>query len=233
MEINQIQKLLETFNITLTPKMVDDFSLYSDLLAEWNEKFNLTALHKDEFMEKHFYDSLLLIRTHSFAEQRVLDVGTGAGFPGLPLKIVFPELDLFLVEPTTKRCTFLEEVVNRLNLKKVTIINKRAEELDHSFREGFDVVVARAVAQLPIILELTIPYVKVDGIFIALKGPSGDDEVEDSKHALKTLSAKLVKSDKAYLPSDNSLRLNLVFLKLKVTSDKYPRNYALIKRKPL
>lgn len=233
MKIEQLKKLLENYNITFNQSMVDAFSKYSELLAEWNQKFNLTAVSEEDFVEKHFYDSLLLVKTFNFENQAVLDIGTGAGFPGLPLKIVFPDIELVLVEPTTKRCTFLNEVINQLGLKKVTVINARAEELDGSFRSRFDVVVARAVAHLSIILELALPYVKVDGVFIALKGPSADEELEASKHAVKTLNAKLIKRDESILPSDKSLRLNLVFLKLKPISDKYPRNYALIKRKPL
>lgn len=233
MEINELKNLLENYHITFTKEQANAFLTYSDLLEEWNEKFNLTALTKDEFVEKHFYDSLLVVKTHNFRSQTVLDVGTGAGFPGLPLKIVFPDIALTLVEPTAKRCVFLQEVVTKLSLKNVTILNQRAEELNPLLRESFDVVVARAVANLQVILELTIPYVKVDGVFIALKGPSAEQELETSKHALKTLNARLVKTDKSLLPSDQSLRLNLVFLKTKATSEKYPRNYALIKRKPL
>ncbi len=233
MEINELKKLLENYHIPFTSQMADAFLVYSKLLAEWNEKMNLTALAEDDFIEKHFYDSLLLVKTHNFTDQKVLDVGTGAGFPGLPLKIVFPDLKITLVEPTTKRCTFLQAVVDKLDLKSVTILNKRAEELAYSLRETFDVVVARAVANLPMILELSVPFVKVDGLFIALKGPGAEQELEASKHAIKALNVKLAKIDKSYLPSDHSLRLNLVFLKQKSTADKYPRNYALIKRKPL
>ncbi len=233
MEIEQLRTLLDTYHITLTEQMVKDFSRYAKLLEEWNQKFNLTALPAQDFVEKHFYDSLLLVRIHSFSHQRVLDIGSGAGFPGLPLKIIFPDLDVTLVEPTSKRCSFLQEVVYQLELKKVTILNKRAEDLDDKFRESFDVVTARAVAHLPVILELAIPFTKVDGVFIALKGAHADTELEASKHAIKVLNVKLIKNDKAYLPSDQSLRMNLMFLKMKPTADKYPRPYAQIKRKPL
>lgn len=233
MEIKELQKLLTSYHIEFTPQMEAQFLQYADLLSEWNEKINLTALKKEEYVEKHFYDSLLVVKTHSFDGHAVLDVGTGAGFPGIPLKIVFPDITLVLVEPTLKRCNFLQEVVNHLRLKKVKIINARAEELDAAYRDTFDIVLARAVATLPVILELTIPFVKVDGVFVALKGPSGYQEIEDSKHAMKVLNSKLIKVDESILPSDNSLRLNLVFLKLKATNPKFPRNFAVIKRKPL
>lgn len=233
MEIKDLQKLLTSYHIELTDQMIASFSLYSKLLEEWNEKINLTAIDPEEYVEKHYYDSLLVVKTFSFDNQSVLDIGTGAGFPGIPLKIVFPDIDLVLVEPTAKRCLFLQEVVDQLGLKKVKILNYRAEDLGLEYRESFDIVLARAVANLAVILELSIPFVKVDGVFIALKGPNAKEELEMAKHAIKTLSTKLIKLDESTLPSDESLRLNCVFLKLKPTNIKYPRNYAQIKRKPL
>lgn len=233
MEIKQLKKFLETYHVDFDDKKVAQFSLYSELLEEWNQKMNLTALAKEDFVEKHFLDSLLLVKTHGFKSQSIMDLGSGAGFPGIPLKIVFPELNLFLVEPTQKRCLFLQELVEKLDLKDVTIVNKRAEDLERSMRESFDIVVARAVASLPIILELAIPYLKIDGVFIALKGPSGLEELEKSKKALKTLQVKHIKTDTHQLESDSAIRNNLVFLKLKETNDKFPRTYAQIKRKPL
>ena len=196
---------------------------------------NLTALAEDEFLSKNIFTIVYyLLKTHNFTDQKVLDCRTGAGFPGLPLKIVFPDLKMTLVEPTAKRCTFLQEVVEKLEPKVGYYFSiKRAEELAHSLRDTFYIVDARAVANLPMILELSVPFVKVDGLFIALKGPGAEQELEASKHAIKALNVKLAKIDKSYLPSDHSLRLNLVFLKQKSTADKYPRNYALIKRKPL
>lgn len=233
MPINKLKELLKTYHVELTDQMIASFLLYSELLEEWNKKINLTAISPEEYVEKHYYDSLLVVKTLNFHNQKVLDIGTGAGFPGIPLKIVFPDIDLVLVEPTTKRCHFLQEVVDKLGLKKVTILNARAEELDTSYRESFDIVLARAVAHLSIILELAIPFVKVDGVFVALKGPNAKEELETAKHALKTLTTKLIKIDESFLPFDQSLRLNCVFLKLKPTNEKFPRNYALIKRKPL
>lgn len=233
MELAKLKELLHDYKVELTDKMVQQFLEYQELLSEWNEKINLTALSKEEYIEKHFYDSLLLVKAFNFSNQKVMDVGTGAGFPGIPLKIVFPSLSLTLLEPTAKRCVFLTEVVNRLGLENVAIVNKRAEDLDVSYRNSFDVVAARAVAALNIILELTIPFVKKEGVFIALKGSSALDELEQSKHAIKALDVRVVKIDENRLPSEDAIRRNIVFLKEKETGSKYPRPYAQIKRKPL
>lgn len=233
MEITKLKQFLQTYNVELTETMVQQFLDYKKLLVEWNQKINLTALDEDEYIEKHFYDSLLVVKAHHFDEQKVMDIGTGAGFPGIPLKIVFPHIALTLVEPTAKRCTFLQEVVNHLQLRNVLILNERAEDLGLSFRNAYDIVVARAVASLNTILELAIPFVKKDGIFIALKGASALEELENSKHAIRVLDVRVAKVDENTLPSDGAIRRNIVFLKEKETGSKYPRPYAQIKKKPL
>ena len=179
---------LKDFN--LTQKQLDDFKKYTLLLQEWNEKIDLTnIIQDDEVYIKHYYDSLELSK---YLENNVLiaDIGTGAGFPGLPLKIYNDTLNMDLIEPTNKRCRFLQDVIDNLNLQNIKIINERSENLTDS-REYYDVVCSRAVARLSILLELSIPLLKVKGKMYALKGISFKEELDEAKHALKELNCKV------------------------------------------
>jgi len=193
---------------------------------------NLTAITEyEEIIEKHFYDCLLPLKNVGLSG-KVCDVGSGAGFPGLVWKIVNPEVEFVLVEPTGKRCTFLNEVINQLGLEKITVINKRAEEYVLEEREVFDYVTARAVANLRVLSELCIPLIKVNGMFVALKGMHGDEEAEAAKHAMDVLGAELVNKENTNLDEGDN-RVNLYYKKVKATPNEYPRNYGRIKKKPL
>lgn len=226
---------LEKQNIFVSESQIESLKQYMALLKEWNKVMDLTAICDDEgIIEKHFYDSLVSSNIVKYSNQTLLDVGTGAGFPGLVLKIVYPELKVTLLEPTLKRCKFLEAVIEKLDIKDCKVINKRAEEfINDNMREQCDLVTARAVSRLNVLLELTIPFVKVNGLFIALKGKNSRDELKDAENALKVLDVKLVNSYKLTLPSEQESREVLLFKKEKETNNKYPRNYGTIKKKPL
>jgi len=218
---------LEKEQITLTDTMKNQFRLYAKLLQEYNEKINLTSIVEiGEIYEKHFYDSLLLNRLVKL-EGSLCDVGSGAGFPGIPCKIAFPDLELTIIEPLKKRCVFLETLCNELGIK-VNIINGRAEEIT----EKYDIVTARAVANLRILAELCIPLVRVDGHFIAMKGSQGEQEKKEAQKATTFLGCRLEKEDVIQLPNE-ATRVNLLYKKVKPTPKGYPRMYAKIKKKPL
>lgn len=226
--VREVKKL----NIDLTEKILDQLDAYYQLLIEWNEKINLTAItDKNEVYLKHFYDSLTLCKVIDLNnEESLCDIGTGAGFPGIVLKICFPHLKLTLVDALNKRINFLKLVCAELGLNGVECIHARAEEYALKNRELFDVVTARAVAPLNILLEYSIPLVKVSKYFIALKG---NEDINESKNALKVLNCKLLDISKFLLPIEESNRSIIKIEKLGNTSGKYPRRFAEIKKKPL
>ena len=197
MNFKEMQSLLLEKGIKVTYEMIIKFQKYLDLLMEWNQKINLTALKtEEEIIEKHFYDSLLMAEEIKFDDQSLLDVGTGAGFPGIPLKIVFEDLFVTLLEPTLKRVNFLDIVIKELGLKKIVTINKRAEDYVKDARSYYDLVTARAVSRLNMLLELCMPLVKVDGLFLAMKGSKGEEEIQESINALKILNSEIIKIQK-------------------------------------
>ena len=211
------KKALENKNIMVTEKMLDQFEKYMQLLLEWNQKMNLTAITiEEEIWEKHFYDSI--VPFENLSHKTLCDVGSGAGFPGIPLKIVFPDMEL-------------ETVKEALDLKGVNIYPERAEDFVKEHRESYDVVSARAVARLSILLELCAPLVKMKGHFIALKGKQGHEELLEAQKALDILGMKLEKEDT--IDVDEAIRINLYMQKVKPTPNKYPRAYGQIKKKPL
>lgn len=222
---------LKKENIELTETQLQQFELYKELLLEWNQKMNLTAITKEEeIWEKHFYDSIYPFISLSF--ETMCDVGSGAGFPGIPVKIVYPNLSLTIVEPLQKRCKFLEEVKKQLKLENVSINAARAEDFVKDHREQFDLVSARAVARLSILLELCVPLVKVNGMMVALKGKNGKQELSDASEAMRILSVNVEKEEVFNLDSD-ATRMNFYLRKKKGTPKKYPRAYGQIKKKPL
>ncbi|MFA7449725.1 MAG: 16S rRNA (guanine(527)-N(7))-methyltransferase RsmG [Bacilli bacterium] len=233
METNVFKTYLKDNFPQTYEELVEKFNLYSLLLARESKIHNLTALEPSEYDEKHFLDSLMLNEVFTFANQTLIDVGTGAGFPGLVLAIAFKDLKVTLLEPTRKRCDFLKLVVDELSLSNVTIINERAEDYVKKSRETFDVATSRAVASLPIILELSVGLVKVGGSIIVMKGKQYETELKSAKKALELLKIKVTKKDIHYLESDGSMRVNAVFTKISETSAKYPRAYGQIKKNPL
>ena len=223
-------KLLEEFG--LNEQQISKFKRYLELLLEWNEKFNLTAItDKDEIEEKHFIDSIELIKFFDVKNKTLLDVGSGAGFPGIPLAIVEPTLKITLLESNGKRVSFLREVVKELDLKNVEIIQGRSEEL--GTREKYDIVTARAVKELNVLLEITFYLVKVGGYFIAYKSSGIDEELLNAKHAFKCLQIDEYKKFDYFLPKSKNSRVFLGILKKNKTQKKYPRRYGEITKQPL
>ena len=225
--------MLKEFN--LNSYQEKQFERYYEYLISENQKFNLTSItEKKEVYIKHFYDSLKVKDAIDLNQVNTLcDIGSGAGFPAIPIKIFYPHLNLTIIEPTQKRCKFLSEVVKLLELDNVTILNERSENLKNTYRDYFDVVVARAVASLPILLELTIPYVKLDGHFLAMKGLSYIEELAEAQNAIKLLDIQLNNTYFYELPDDLGKRVILDFLKMKKTNLKYPRAFAQIKKNHL
>ena len=222
--------LLKEFG--LSEQQISKFHRYLELLLEWNEKFNLTAItDKDEIEEKHFIDSIELVNYFDLKNKTLLDVGSGAGFPGIPLAIIEPTLKVTLLEPTGKRVTFLKEVAKELQLTNVDIIQGRAEEL--GTREKYDLVTARAVKELNILLELCFYLVKVGGSFVAYKSAAIDEEISNAKHAFKCLQIDEYKKFDYFLPKSKNSRVFLVILKKNKTLKKYPRRYSEIVKQPL
>ena len=226
--------ILSSNGLELSAIQKEQLHTYFELLVEKNKVMNLTGItEENEVYEKHFYDSLLFSFDIDFSGKTLIDVGTGAGFPGLVLAICYPNLKVTLLEPLNKRCVFLSEVVTALGLQNVEIVNQRSEDYSKNNREKFDYATARAVARLNILLELVMPLVKVNGTFIALKGRLGYEEVDESKRALELLDCKVDKVQDVKLLTDDDSRQNIYVLKLKKTNNKYPRNYSQIKNKPL
>ena len=229
MNIETFIKEVEKLNISVTKENLASLAKYKDLLVEYNKKFNLTAIKSDEEIYlKHFYDSLTLIKAYSLnGNLKLLDIGTGAGFPGLVLKIFYPDLELTLLDSNHKKIAFLEVVIKELNLKNVTCINSRAENLPKTYREYFDIVTSRAVAHLRILLELSIPYLKVGGKLIAMKGLS-EEEIKESTKILEKLDSRIVDTIKFNLPIEGSNRSLVIVQKNKKTNEIYPRSYDKI-----
>lgn len=234
MSLNEFLQALTLLNINLTETQINSLETYKTMLQEYNKKFNLTSITKDEDIYlKHFYDSLTLIKATNLQENlTLLDIGTGAGFPGLVLKIVFPNLNVTLLDSNHKKISFLETVIKTLNLTNITCLNIRAEELPPTYREYFDIVTSRAVSSLPVLLELAIPYLKVNGYFLPLKAHL-TEELKASNNALSVLNCTIIDTLNFKLPIENSDRTILKIKKNAPTSSLYPREYSKITKKPL
>lgn len=227
MELKDLNKIVK-----MSDEQLSQFDSYARFLVEYNEKINLTAITEySEIVEKHFYDSLLLSKYRKM-EGTLVDVGTGAGFPGVVLKIAYPELKVKLIEPLHKRCVFLNELIERLSLKDIEVLNVRAEDYSKNHREAFDFVTARAVTNLNALIELCGAMVKLDGCFIALRGKDGLSEIENAAYAINSMGFEVEDTFNDSL-SDGSLRVISFFRKRRKTSNKYPRSYSLIKKGPI
>ena len=226
-------KALSDLNISFTDQTLYKLETYYNLLVEENQKYNLTAITtKESAYLKHFYDSLTISKIIDLDTQKICDIGSGAGFPGLVLKIFYPDLDLTLIEANSKKCFFLNLVIQKLNLTKIKVINERAEIYSKTNREIYDIVTARAVAPLAHLLEYSIPAVKVNGYFIAMKG-NVTEELENISNYYSCLNIQLIDQINFNLPQENSNRTLLKFQKLSPTPSKYPRKYSEIKKKNL
>lgn len=230
-----IKKWCTENDIEISELQLSQFEKYASMLKEWNEKMNLTAITDDEGIAvKHFIDSISILKFTDFDnEKKVIDIGTGAGFPGIPLKIMKPEIKLTLLDSLNKRLIFLNEVCKELNIT-AELIHSRAEDAarNKDYREQFDIAVSRAVANLPALCEYCLPYVKSGGNFISMKGPDGENEIAAAKNAFNILGGKVENSFSITLP-DNSSRTIINIIKVNPTSDKYPRRGTKINKNPL
>ncbi len=223
-------KLLEQYG--LNEKQISSFAKYRELLLSWNEKFNLTAITDlDEIEEKHFIDSLYLDKYLDLDNKTLLDVGSGAGFPGIPLAIAHPNLKVTLLESNGKKVSFLKEAIKVLQLDNVEVVQFRAEEFKR--RETYDIVTARAVKELNILLEITFHLVKVGGYFVAYKSSAIDEEIKRAQKAFKALEISEFCKKEYKLPKSKDNRVLLLILKQKSTKKKYPRTYSQIVKAPL
>ncbi len=233
----QFEKDLSAFGVVLSKEQMDQFLKYYELLVEWNGFMNLTAITDyDEVMKKHFVDSLSLIKTFDITKQvKVIDVGTGAGFPGLALKIAYPNLQVTLLDSLNKRINFLNEVISRLGLKGVEAVHGRAEDFakPDKLRGKFDLCVSRAVANMSTLSEYCLPFVKVGGEFISYKSEKISDELEAAKKAITILGGEYVKSVEFTLPDTDIYRNLVVIRKIKESPKKYPRKAGLPSKEPL
>ena len=217
--------------IILTTNQQEQLNIYKDFLIEYNKHTNLTAItNEDDIYLKHFYDSLTITKIIKLDNQKVLDIGTGAGFPGLVLKIVYPDLDVTLLDSNNKKTKFLTELTNKLNIK-VNIVNERAEEYVINNRESYDLVVSRAVANLNTLVELAIPYLKVNGYFIAMKA-NAKEEIDSSLNSIKVLNSSIEDTIEFKL-NNTDLRTLIKIKKNAITDIKYPRRYDKIIKQPL
>ena len=223
--------------ISLNEKQVEQFSVFYRLLIEWNEKMNLTAITEEkDVIIKHFLDSLSGVSfLAGLPDLSIADIGTGAGFPGIPLAIAFPEVPFVLMDSLQKRIGFLQESADQMGLKNVQLIHGRAEELAHKeeYREQFRAVVARAVANLPVLLEYCMGYVQPEGLFLAYKGPSLEEELEHSSHALTVLKGEVESASSVQIPFSDYAHTLAVIRKTGSMGKAYPRSQGKIKKAPL
>jgi 16S rRNA (guanine527-N7)-methyltransferase len=223
------------FGIELTDKQIAQFNIYYEFLIEYNKITNLTRIiEKEEVFYKHFYDSITLVNSIDITNvQSLCDMGAGAGFPSIPLKILFPHLKITIIDSLGKRITFLKKLLDKLEIENVYIIYDRIENYALSNFEKFDIVTARALGKLPVILELGLPMTKINGYFIAYKSNQYIEEVNQSKQALKVLGGKIFKIVDISLPLSYGDRTHVVIKKIEATPKIYPRSFALIKKKTL
>lgn len=239
MEFNDFIEILENtakkINIGITKEQASSFYKYMNLLLEWNVKMNLTAITEpDEVILKHFIDSVIVQKIIK-QNAKVIDIGTGAGFPGIPLAIIRNELDITLMDSLNKRINFLQEVIHVNKLSNVKAIHSRAEELarNNKYREKFDVAISRAVAPLNILVEYMLPYVRVNGYCICMKGPGVQEEIEKATNALKILNGTIEKVEKYKLPESDINRSVIIIKKIGNTPQRYPRKPGMPTKEPL
>ncbi len=233
-----MKELFSDYNIEVNCEQIEKFDNYYRLLIEWNKKINLTAIiNYEDIIKKHFLDSILLLKVYSkdlFTSKNIIDVGTGAGFPGLPLAIMLPDAEFTLVDSLNKRIEFLKEVIDILKINNITLIHSRAEELgiDPDHREKYDICVSRAVAALPLLLEYCSPFIKKEGVLYLYKSLKVEEEIESSKNSLFILNCSI--NNKILLAEEEDYqRCILEIMKEDYTPDKYPRRPGKAKKKPL
>ena len=221
--------------VRFSVEQMEQFYKYMNLLIEWNEKMNLTAIiEPSEIILKHFIDSITILKDIKDGST-VVDVGTGAGFPGIPLSIMNPTLKITLVDSLNKRLIFLQEVIKELNLKKVELIHARAEEFGRNkkYREKFDIATSRAVANLATLSEYLLPLVKINGQAISMKAGNASQEIEEAQKAIKTLGGHINRIDEFYLPQTDIARTIIIIDKIKETPNQYPRKAGTPSKEPI
>lgn len=238
-DCSSFEKDLKEYHITLNEEQITQFMKYYELLIQWNTFMNLTAITEfDEVIKKHFVDSISLIKAMpeiKEKELRIIDVGTGAGFPGIPLKIVFPNLHIVLLDSLNKRVTFLKEVISSLGLQHIEAVHGRAEDLarKEAYRECFDVCVSRAVANLATLSEYCLPFVRLEGRFVSYKSEKISEEYENAKEALFVLGGRFDKQVEFVLPSSDIYRNLFMIQKTKKTPGRFPRKAGLPSKEPI
>lgn len=237
--VDKMQEGLGELGITLSDHQMEQFYQYYEMLIEWNKVMNLTAITElDEVISKHFIDSLALVKAIDLSKNsapRLIDVGTGAGFPGIPLKIAFPELRVTLLDSLNKRISFLNEVIAKLDLKNVKTIHGRAEDFGHdsSYREQYDYCVSRAVANTATLSEYCVPFLKTGGFFIPYKSGKIDEELKQGEKAIKVMGGKLMKVIRFQLLGADAERTLIVIKKIEKTGKKYPRKAGMPSKSPI
>ncbi len=242
-DFNSLKEDIKEFNIELSTKQIEQLDKYFELLVDWNNKINLTAITEyDDVCKLHFVDSISSAKFFDFSKSdlSLIDIGTGAGFPGIVLKIVFPNLHVTLLDSLQKRISFLDEVISELGLNEegsIKTVHGRAEDFSDSkkgeLREKFDIAVSRAVARFSTLCEYDLPYVKKGGHFIAYKGDKGIEEVDEAKNAIFLLGGKIKSVDEFNLPNSDIKRTICIIEKVQNTSSKYPRKAGVPQKKPL
>ena len=231
----KIKEYMNKINIEISDKQIEKFFDYMNLLLEWNEKINLTAITEPEdIILKHFVDCATILK-YIKDEDKIIDIGTGAGFPGIPLKILNEKLDITLMDSLNKRINFLNEIINKLDLKNIVAIHARAEELarNKEYREKFDIAISRAVANLSTLSEYMLPMTKINGQSICMKGPDIEEEIENGKKAVKILGGEIKKVEKLELPESKDKRTIIQIIKTKNTPNKYPRKVGKPSKEPI
>ena len=226
---------VKKIGIELTEEQLEKFYLYMNILLEWNEKINLTAItNEEEIILKHFVDSLT-INKYIEEGKSIIDVGTGAGFPGIPIKILREDLKVTLLDSLNKRINFLNEVIEKLDLKNIECIHGRAEEFgkNKNYREKYDFATSRAVANMSTLSEYLIPFVKVGGKVLAMKGDKAEEELEKAKKAIKLLGGKVENIDNFYLPDSDIKRNIIIIKKIEKTERKFPRKPGMPAKEPI
>ncbi|HPU62797.1 MAG TPA: 16S rRNA (guanine(527)-N(7))-methyltransferase RsmG [Mobilitalea sp.] len=234
--ILELKKGLKILNIELEEYQIKQFMDYYQILVEWNNKMNLTSITElKEVIHKHFLDSLSIVEVYRPIYEKIIDVGTGAGFPGIPIKIAFPNTKVVLMDSLKKRIGFLEEVIKELNLCNIEVIHARAEDLgrDESFRESFDLCTSRAVAKLSVLTEYCLPFVKKGGYFIPYKSGNINEELQEAQNAIKILGGTVKDHKEFILPLTDIGRSMIMIEKIKETPKKYPRTAGKPSKEPL
>lgn len=233
--VKDVKEQLNSLNVSIQDNQIEQFYKYMELLLEWNEKINLTAItEQNEIIQKHFVDSLTICK-YIKDNSKIIDVGTGAGFPGIPLKIFNSSYDITLLDSLNKRLVYLNEVIEKLDLAKIKTVHNRAEDAgkNNKYREQFDVAVSRAVAPLNVLVEYLLPFVKENGCCICMKGSNVKEEIEMAKKAIKLLGGKIEQINEFNLPNSDIKRTIIIIKKVEKTNIKYPRKAGLPSKEPI